>query len=75
MTITFDPELEAALREAAQKRGVTPEYLAINTLQWRFMAEEMRKPRDDWERGLRELAQDCGVSLSNEALSSEGIYD
>lgn len=33
------------------------------------------EPRDDWERLLLSVARDCGVSLSNEALSSEGIYD
>jgi hypothetical protein len=75
MTITLDPKLEAAVREAAEKRGVTPEYLAINTLQWRFMEEEMRKPRDDWERALLAMGRDWGVVLTNEQVSSEGIYD
>jgi hypothetical protein len=75
MTITLDPKLEAALCEAAMKWGVTPEYLAINTLQWRFMEEEMRKPRDEWERGLIAAARDWGVSFTNEQLSSEGLYD
>lgn len=32
-------------------------------------------PRDDWERRLLTIGTDCGVSLSNEALSSEGLYD
>ena len=32
-------------------------------------------PQDDWERSLRALAIDCGVSLSNEALSREELYD
>jgi hypothetical protein len=31
--------------------------------------------QDEWLRQLRALATDCGVSLSNEALSSEGLYD
>ncbi len=75
MVIALDPQLEAAIREAAEKRGVTPEYLALNVLQWRFLADEMREPRDEWERGLTELAKDWGVSLSNEQLSSEGLYD
>jgi hypothetical protein len=30
---------------------------------------------DEWLRRLRSAATDCGVSLSNEALSSEGLYD
>ena len=32
-------------------------------------------PRDEFERTLMSLGTDCGVSLSDEALSSEGIYD
>jgi len=32
-------------------------------------------PRNDWERRLMSLGTDCGVSLSDEAVSSEGIYD
>lgn len=30
---------------------------------------------EEWLRRLRSAATDCGVSLSNEALSSEGLYD
>ena len=30
---------------------------------------------EEWMRRLRSIASDCGVSLSNEALSSEGLYD
>ena len=33
------------------------------------------EPRDEWERNLRSLAKDCGVSLSDLAVSSEGLYD
>ena len=32
-------------------------------------------PQDDWERRLRAIATDCGVSLSNEALSREEMCD
>ena len=32
-------------------------------------------PRDDWERVLLGVATDCGVSLSDSAVSSEGIYE
>jgi len=72
MTITLDPKLEAALNELAARRGVAPELLALNALRDRFLAIE---PRDEWERRLMEAASDCGVSLSDEAISSEGIYD
>jgi hypothetical protein len=33
------------------------------------------EPRDEWERGLIAMGRNCGVSLSNEAVSSEGLYD
>jgi hypothetical protein len=36
---------------------------------------DLREPRDEWERRLRQAASDCGVSLSDEAVSSEGIYE
>ncbi len=75
MVINLDPQLEAALREASGRLGVSPQLLAVGTLRERFLGKELLLPRDDWERGLLAAAQDCGVSLSNEQLSSEGIYD
>jgi hypothetical protein len=33
------------------------------------------QPRDEWERRLLSIATDCGVSLSNEALGREQMYD
>ncbi len=38
-------------------------------------ARQRREPRDEWERNLRRAASDCGASLSDEALNSEGLYD
>ena len=32
-------------------------------------------PHDEWARQLLAVAQDCGVSLSDEALSRENLYD
>jgi hypothetical protein len=76
MVITLGPELEVALNEAARRQGVTPEVLALNALRERFVGlASSLQPRDEWERGLLEAARDCGVSLSNSALSSEGLYD
>jgi predicted transcriptional regulator len=73
MSITIDPELEARLKELAARQGVAPEALALDALRQRFLV--LLEPRDEWERGLREAATDCGVSLPNEALSSEGLYE
>jgi hypothetical protein len=76
MVITVGPDLEAALNELARKQGVAPEALALQALRERFLAPALRiQPRDEWERGLLAAATDCGVSLSNEAVSSEGLYE
>jgi hypothetical protein len=32
-------------------------------------------PRDEWERVVLGVATDCGTSLSDSAVSSEGIYE
>jgi hypothetical protein len=33
------------------------------------------QPQDEWERRLLAVAKDCGVSLPDSAVSSEGLYD
>ncbi|MBY0524949.1 MAG: hypothetical protein K2R98_16205 [Gemmataceae bacterium] len=73
MTITLDPKLEAILSELGRKQGVDPEVLALNALRERFVT--VPEPRDEWERRLLQAASHCGVVLSDEAISSEGIYD
>ena len=75
MVITLTPQLEAALTEQARQRGVAPETLALDVLRERFLPADALQPRDEWERGLLEAARDCGVSLPDWALSSEGLYD
>ena len=76
MTITLGTDLEAALNEQARKQGVAPEELAVKALRERFLSRTQPiEPRDDWERRLLAMGSDCGVALSNEALSSEGLYE
>ena len=75
MVITPDSNLEAALNEEASRQGMAPEALALNALRERFLAVAPLEPRDDWERRLLEAASDCGVALSNEDVSSEGLYE
>jgi hypothetical protein len=76
MVITLGPELETALNDLADIQGVPPESLALAALRDRFLADSTRlEPRDEWERGLLEAAQNCGVSLPDSALSSDGLYD
>jgi hypothetical protein len=76
MVISIQADLEKALAAAAQKEGLTPEELALAALRQKFLPRPLPfEPRDEWERGLLEAAVDCGVSLSNEAVSSDGLYD
>ncbi len=76
MVITLGPELEAALNEIARQQGVAPEVIAVSALRERFLGRAVSlQPRDEWKRGLLEAARDCGVSLTDAALSSEGLYD
>lgn len=76
MTVQLDSGLEARIRAEAERLGIHPHGLALQALYERFpnpiptAAEvEARMAR------LRALAQDCGVSLPNEALTSEALYD
>jgi hypothetical protein len=75
MVITLSPDLESAVQEAATRRGLTPEAFVIEALRERVQSNKAPEPRDEWERELLSIAKDCGVSLSNEAVSSEGIYE
>ncbi len=72
MVITLDMELEAVLREQAQRRGIAPEVLVLEVLRQRFLPVE---PRDEWERQFFGAAIDCGVSVPDTALSSDGLYE
>ena len=76
MTVALGPDVEAALKEEAQRQGVSPEALALRILREKLAAPAgPDAPRDEWERLVLGLGTDCGVSLSNEALSSEGLYE
>ena len=76
MVITLGPELEAALDEQARRQGVAGEVLALDALRERFLAPVPPvQPQDEWERRLLGLAKDCGVSLSDAALSREALYE
>jgi len=75
MVISINSDLETAIDTAAKRKGVSPEELALTVLRERFLHARPFVPRNDWDRALLAAASDCGVSLSNEAVSSEGLYD
>ena len=75
MVINVPPQIEAAINGEAQRLGAAPEALVLQALRERFPPKLPLEPRDEWERGLLEAARDCGVSLSDEAVSRDSIYD
>ncbi|MBX2999126.1 MAG: hypothetical protein KF893_11500 [Caldilineaceae bacterium] len=76
MSITLTPELEQAVAKEAERRGTTPESLILDTLHALFVStQESLEARDEWEANLLRAGTDCQVSLSHEALSSEGLYE
>ena len=75
MVISISQKLEAVLNEKARRQGVSAEALALAVLEDRFLSSLEEDSRDDWERQLRRLRVDCGVALSDAAVSSEGIYE
>ncbi len=76
MVIKPTPQLAAALSEQSRRRGVAPEILALDALRERFLPNVPPiEPRDDWERTLFEASLDCGVSVPDSALSSDGLYE
>ena len=75
MELTLPPPLESALVEQARRRGVAPEALALEVLRRHLLPVVPPAPSDDWERRLFDAAIDCGVSVPDAALSSDGLYD
>jgi hypothetical protein len=75
MVITLPPHLESALAAQAQRRGVTPEILALDLLRQYLLQPTPRVSVDEWERRLFAAAVDCGVSVTDSALSSDGLYE
>ena len=75
MVLTLPPTLESALADQARRRGLAPEALAVEVLSRQLLPVTPPVPIDEWERGLLAAAVDCGVSLPDSALSSDGLYD
>ena len=75
MTVTVPPSLESAFVEQARRKGVDPDSLAAEIFLRHLRRTSTPVPQDEWERGLLAAAIDCGISLPNSALGSEGIYE
>lgn len=75
MVLTLPPQLESVLAEQARRHGISPEALALELLRRQLLAVSPPTPRDEWEEKLFNAAVDCGVSVPDAVLSSEGLYE
>ncbi len=76
MTLTLPFDIERMLAIRARESGDTPEQLALETLR-RSLAIHAPEILSDtsWTDRLHRLAAPAGVSLSDEALSREALYE
>jgi hypothetical protein len=80
MTITLTPDVEKIVLQKAHEQGTTPEAVVLGAIREKLGLgpsglARVLEPRDDWERRLLSVGTPCGVSVSDEALSSQGLYD
>jgi hypothetical protein len=79
MTIRLESDLEELIRKHASEQHTTPEAIVMDILRERLSLSGgpslPHQPAKDWKTRLRRLPTHCGVSLSDEAVSSEGLYD
>ena len=76
MVLTIGPELEAALQEQSKRRGIAIDRLALDALRDQFIPKQPKiMSHDEWLARLDAISTDCGMSLSDEALSRDNLYD
>lgn len=79
MTLEIGLDLADQLATKARMTGTTVEALALEALRKEVATPapttSPKLPYDEFMRLLREVATDCGTSLSDEALSRENISD
>ncbi|HYH69557.1 MAG TPA: hypothetical protein VD866_32980 [Urbifossiella sp.] len=76
VTIHLDRGLAERIEAEAKRTGKHPHGLALEVLRERF-PQPVPTPEevDAMMARLHAAASDCGVSLPNEALTSEAIYE
>ena len=76
MTQTVDAVYDGAVLRPETALGLEPNTrvrLTVEVLPLSKMT--LVEPRDDWERKLFGAAIDCGVSVPDWALNSDGLYE
>lgn len=76
MTIILAPEIERALNEHLPQLGTTPEGFVTEAVREKLASLPPKQMTDEeWIARLRALAVPAGVSLSDEAVSRESLYE
>ncbi len=78
MTITLTPDIERMLTQEAERAGTTPESLALAKLRAPAPVDyraTLPPPLNEWQRELRSIGVPCDVSLTDEQVSRESLYD
>ena len=77
VSITLTPELEQAVVDRAKVEGTSPQDFVLRVLKKSLLPTSVATHLStiDWERALVAASVDCGVSLTDEAVSSESLYD
>ena len=76
LTITLPEELEAVLTQHARESGSTPEQIALDTLQRNLLPRpDASEAQTAWAARLRRVATPAGISLSEDVLSREALYE
>ncbi len=76
MVLTVGPDLEAALSEHSRRQGISADQMALEALRRLFLSSSRNgESHESWVARLHSAASNCGVSLSHEAVGSEGLYE
>jgi hypothetical protein len=78
MVVALNPEVEKLVKDEAERTGKTADEIVNDALRRGLVPDyrnQLPPPRDEWEVRLRSIATPAGVSLTNEQLSRENIYE
>jgi hypothetical protein len=77
MVVALNPELEKVINDRAEQTGRTPEEIVNEALRRGLLTDHRDQvpPPDEWVALLRSIPIRAGVSLTDEQVSSEGIYE
>ena len=73
MTVTI--EIADEIIEQARKHGTTPEKFVLDAVREKLAHAAHELSNDEWTQLIKNIGAPAGVSLSDEAVSSESLYD